>query len=110
MNELKQTRPTNKFEMVIGWLIDRDAKKREVAVSILMRLGPPAVSLLVEEAISADKKAEHRIAILGVIERIGGTLELDDAVGLRSLIWHPDPGVRSKAEQTISSLRLGRRV
>ena len=97
MNEVKQTRPASEFDMVIGWLIDRDAKKREVAVSILTRLGPPAVSLLIDEAISANKKSEHRIAILGVIERIGGTLGLDEAVGLQSLTWHPDPGVRSKA-------------
>jgi hypothetical protein len=96
-----QTRPASEFDMVIGWLIDHDAKKRDVAVSILTRLGPPAVSMLVEEAISADKEAEHRIAILGVIERIGGTLELDDAVRLRSLIWHPDPSVRDKAEKAV---------
>jgi hypothetical protein len=90
--------------MVIGWLIDRDAKKREVAVSILTRLGPPAVSLLVGEASKPGRRAEHCIAILDVVQQIGGLPEPSTMFGLQSLLGHGSPSVREQAERTIMSM------
>lgn len=99
MDRTVQTPPAgSRFAMVVAWLVDQDERKREAAVSILGRLGEPGVPHLVQEAIGANKQAEHRIALLDIIQQIGGPLELDDSVKLRTLFFHRDPAVRDKAE------------
>jgi hypothetical protein len=103
VNKLEQARPTSEFDTVIGWLADQDERKREAATSILTRLGPPAVTLLVEEASKPGKRAEHCVAILDIVQQIGGPPEPSTIFGLQSLLGHHSTAVREKAEQVIMS-------
>jgi hypothetical protein len=68
------------------------------------RFGKPAVEPLAQEAIRDGRTAKHRIAILDVIQQIGGPFGPGELFSLQSLLQHGDPGVRAKAEAIIMSM------
>jgi hypothetical protein len=102
MEEMTESVPgTHYFDILVKWLGLNHPQKNRAAVTWLCRLDKPAVPLLVQEAIKPGKRSQHRVAILDVIERIGGPLGPDEMFGLQSLLRHSDPRVREKAEQVI---------
>jgi hypothetical protein len=108
MNELTQTDPcSGSLDLVIGWLGGKDAEKVEKATSILRRLGRQVIEFLILEATKPGKRSQHRIAILDVVQKIGGPVGVDELFGLQTLYQHADPNVRAKAEQVIMSLSPG---
>lgn len=99
--------PASSLDTAIGWLIDRDAKKREAAVSILTSLGKPAVLLLINEVDKPKRQPKHSIAILDVIQRIGGPLEPKEMFALQFLLRHRNPAVCEKVARVIMSMSPG---
>ena len=105
MDEATTNRPSQgRFDLLIKWLGLKDPQKKGEAVSLLCRAGRLATPLLVQEAIKSGKRSQHRIAILDVVQQIGGPLGMDELLNLQSLIQHRDPGVRQKAEQVIMAV------
>ena len=85
----------------IKWLGGKHRAKSEAAATLLCRLGTPVGPLLIREATASGRRPQHRIAILDVLQRIGGPLGSDELYGLQYLIEHPDADVRQKAKQVI---------
>lgn len=104
MEDEEWTAPgTHEIERPIGWLSLDDPQKNQAAVKSLCRMGHPATARLIAEADKPGRSAQHRLALLGIIQRIGGPLGQAEFRSLRSLLRHPNPGVREKAEQIIRS-------
>lgn len=102
----EQTRPspdTHHFDTLVKWLGLKDPQKNRAAVTLLCRLGKLATPLLVQEATKPGRRPEHLIAILDVIQTLGGPLGLNEMWGLQSLLRHRNPDVCQKAEQVIIS-------
>lgn len=99
--------PGQRFETLIRWLGLKDPQKNDMAVTMFCRLGKPVVHSLIQEAFKRGKRSPHRVAILDLVERIGGPFQHDDIFSLRLLLRHRDPGVRAKAERVLISMRPG---
>ena len=99
--------PSSSFEMVIDWLVDQDVRKRQAAVSMLCRVGRPAIEFLLLDAQKPRRQAKHVLAILAVIEQIGTPSAPDDLFALQSLLRHRSPFVRQKAEELILAASPG---
>ena len=95
------------FATLIKWLGIADEQNHRVAVTMLLRLGQEVTPLLVREAIRPGKRSKHRIAILDVVQQIGGPLEMDELFSLQSLLQDCDPHVRAKATVVIMSASPG---
>ena len=96
-----------RFDLLLRWLTSKDMKKNQFAVNTLCGLGKPVVSALVMEAILPGKRAQLRIALLDVVQRIGGPLGPEDMFRLRDLLLHRNHAVRRKAEEVIMSMAPG---
>ena len=79
-----------RFALLIKWLGITDEQRHRAAVTHFVRLGRDVVPLLVVEAIKPGKRSPHRVALLDVIQKIGGPLELDEMCGLQFLLRHRD--------------------
>ncbi|MEI8371665.1 MAG: hypothetical protein WCJ35_02405 [Planctomycetota bacterium] len=100
---MEKTAPTSNLDLVIEWLGSKIAKEKEAAISILCRVGQPAVEYLISAAIEPSRPSQHLIAILDVILQIGVPLGFDEMFGLQSLLGHRSPDVRRKVEEIIMS-------
>jgi hypothetical protein len=92
------------FDLVVGWLDERDQTKREVAASILLGVGKPVVEFLILEAAKPDKRSEHRVRLLDLVQQIGGPLGPAEFFKLQALLRDHAPTVRRKAEEVIMSM------
>lgn len=81
------------FDTLVKWLNSKDPQKRLVATTVLCRVGKPTAPLLVFEAIKPGKRSQHRIALLDVVQQIGGPLGPEQLFSLRDLPRHRDPAV-----------------
>ena len=104
MEGIIETAPTTHyFDTLVKWLGLRDPQKNRAARTLLCRLGTPATPLLVQEAIRPGTRAGHVIAILDVVQQIGGPFGPDELFGLQSLLRHRNRHVVQAAEQIIMS-------
>jgi len=97
----QQSPSTSNLDLVIRWLDSKIDKEKEAAISIFCRVGQPAVEPLIQAAIKPGMRSLHLIAILEVIQAIGGSFELDEIFALQSLLRHRSPDVREKTEEVI---------
>ena len=102
--ELEYNSTENRFITLVRWLGLNDPQRKQKAADFLCCAGTPASRLLIEEAIKPGKESHHRIAILDVVQRIGGPLGPDELFGLQSLLQDRNPDVGRKAEVVIMSL------
>jgi hypothetical protein len=96
-----------RFDVLVRWLGLEDPQKNSLAVEMLCHLGKEVVASLIQAAIEPGKRSHHRVAILDVVERIGGPVGWDEMSGLQSLLRHNDPNVALKAERVIMSMSPG---
>lgn len=96
-----------RFDALVRWLGAKDAKTEQFAVTMLCQVGKQAALPLIMEAMSRGKRSKHRVAILDVVQRIGGPLLPEEWLRLRSLFQHRDPAVRRKAAEVIMSMAPG---
>ena len=96
-----------RFDTLIRLLGVKDPQTRQEAAAMFCRVGKLAVRGLVHEALKRGRRSQHRIAILDVVQKIGGPLGNEDMFRLQSLLGHHDSGVRAKAELVIMSLCRG---
>ncbi len=67
---------------------------REAAAQALLRIGEPALPALEATYLRAERDAELRLEILGLLEQIGGS---NLRVSLRGKLADPDPAVQRRA-------------
>jgi hypothetical protein len=106
----KSTEPRpgeGRFDTLVRLLGSKDPQTRQEAAAMLRQVGKPVAPPLVIEAIKPGKRPQHRIAILDVVQQIGGPLGPDDMFRLQDLLRHRDPAVCRKAEQVIMSMAPG---
>lgn len=94
----------NEFDFLVRWLSLDDRQKNQFAITVLCRLGLRFAPPLILAAIRDGKPPRHRIAILDVVQQIGGPLGLNELMNLQSLLRHRSLGVRSKAAQVIMAV------
>lgn len=93
-----------RFDTLVRWLGSKDRQKFQFAVITLCGLGQAAAMPLVIEATRPGKRSQHRIAILNLVQKIGGPLDPEDMFRVQDLLRHRDLGVRRKAEEVIMSM------
>lgn len=97
---------TSYFSLMIEWLRTKDKEKNEAATAILCRLGQPVVEFLVQEVVGPQKRPDHRVRILDVIQQIGTPLGPQEYFGITSLLAHRSVKVRVKAAEVLDALSL----
>lgn len=108
MDETTQTQPNRvRFDALVRRLSSEDPETREAAAKVFCGVGRLAAELLVQEAVKPDKRLEHVIAILDVVQRIGGPPTLEEMFSLQSLLLHQNPAVQSKAAMAIMAMSPG---
>ncbi len=98
----KSTEPRpgeGRFDALVRLLGSKDPQTRQEAAAMLRQAGKPAAPPLVNEAIKPGKRSHHRIAILDVVQQIGGPLGPDDMSRLQDLLRHRDPCVSARNQQ-----------
>jgi hypothetical protein len=96
-----------RFDTLIRLLGVKDQQLRQDAAAMFCQVGKPIVPTLVHEAQRPGRRQQHRIAILDVVQQIGGPIEPDALFGLQSLLRHHDAAISAKVEQVIMSLSPG---
>jgi len=108
MAAITEPRPgEGRFDTLIRLLGLEDPQTRQEAAAMFCQVGKPAVKALIQEACKRGRQSQHRIAILSVVEQIGGPLDFKEMFSLQSLLGHRDPDVREKAVEAIMSLSPG---
>ena len=104
---ITEPRQGERFSTFVRWLSSKDFQKREKAIAMFCQVGKGIVPALIQETIRPGKRSQHRIAILEVIEQIGGPVGFDDMCRLQSLLGQRAPSVCQKAAEVIMSLGPG---
>ena len=105
MNSVFEPQPgEGTFDMLIRLLDEKDEQIRHAAAAIFCQVGKQISPGLIREAHMSDRSYPHRIAILSVVQQIGGPLGFDEIFGLWTLLWHPDAGIRAKVADVLCCL------
>ena len=96
-----------RFDTLIRLLGQKDPQTRQEAAAMFCQVGKQAVPPLIREVLKPGKRSQHRVAILDVVQQIGGPLGFDEMSGLQLLLRNRALDVREKAERVIISLRPG---
>ena len=105
MNRIVEPRcDEGSFDRLIRLLGEEDEQLRQETAASLCQMGRPIVLALIREANRSGRKYEHRIAILSVIQQIGGPLGFDEIFGIWTMLGHPDAGIRAKVADVLCYL------
>jgi hypothetical protein len=89
---------------LLEWIGGSDGEKLLAAVTILLRLGPSVVEFLLLEALKPATQVAHKLRLLDLAERVGGTLSPADRARLQVLRHDSSAAVRQKASEVLAVL------
>jgi hypothetical protein len=65
------------FRSLVRRLLGKDHRRRGFAMKVLIRIGKPAVVLLVRETCAKRRSNQHRLLLLQALEKLGQPISLD---------------------------------
>lgn len=103
--QLAQLDRDQQFPTIVRWLTGKDTLRRAIALTTLSRVGAPAVSLLLKEAMKPRKGEQTRLRLLEAVEKIGVPLQPDEFLDLTIMASRFSPAVQQQIARVIVANR-----